>query len=140
MKTSELKKIIEDNKFIFVNSDCNKSIFIYKNLEDQANYRQSSFISKQDAWFGVDDNMPKVVAQAILDYAYTPLEEREEEKKYYLKRPNCFVASSVVLNFYEGEYLFSGKIQENGYQTQFTQSEIDAMPFDTNFFIKEEVK
>ena len=97
MKTSELKKIVEDNKFIFVNNECNRSIFIYKNSEEQMNYRQSSFISKENAWFGIDDNMPKVVAQAILDYAYTPLEGREEEKRYRLK---VNVNNYQCLNFY----------------------------------------
>lgn len=145
MKTSELKKIVEDNKFIFMNSDCNKSIFIYKNLEDQANYRQSSFISKQHAWFGVDDNMPKVIAQAILDYAYTPLEEREELKKYYLRFPKgynkwySYLAKEIDVN--NGEYDCTGRfIDYTKYQNTFTQEEIDAIPFDTSFFIKEEVK
>ena len=138
MKTSELKKIVEDNKFIFVNNDCNRSIFIYKNLEDQANYRQSSFISKQHAWFGVEDNLPKNIAQAILDYAYTPLEEREEEKKYLLKSKLFEFGTERYL------YLINSTIHKQyclalNISQSFTQQEIDAMPFDTNFFIKEEV-
>ena len=74
--------------------------------------------------------------EKILEYAKTPLEEREEEKKYLLRTPfnDC-----IYLNFYKDSYMFAGKIQEAGYQTKFTQKEIDAMPFDTNFFIKEQV-
>lgn len=140
MKTSELKKIVEDNKFIFVNNECNRSIFIYKNLEEQRNSRQSSFISKENAWFGIDDNMPKVVAQAILDYAYTPLEEREEEeKKYYLRFPIGFNQILTYLGLSMRGYDCVGFDSSELYKKQFTQKEIDAMPFDTNFFIKEEV-
>ena len=77
------------------------------------------------------------VNKLIFEYANTPLEEREKEKKYMLRVP--FVRY-IYLNSFKNEYLFAGRVQENGYQTRFTQSEIDAMPFDTNFFIKEEVK
>lgn len=139
MKTSELKKIVEDNKFIFVNNDCNRSIFVYKNLEEQRNLRQSSFISKENAWFGIDDNMPKVVAQAILDYAYTPLEEREEEPKYILKSKIIEFESERYLYLINSTLLKKYCLSTNVKQS-FTQKEIDAMPFDTNFFIKEEVK
>lgn len=136
MKTSELKKIVEDNGFIFVNASCNKSIFIYKNSEAHKDYRRSSFISKEYSWFGVDDELPKSVAQAILDYAYTPLEEREEQKKYRLK---------ALLPSWQGNPLYLRNSVNIGYylsdsiKAEFTQKEIDAMPFDTNFFIKEEV-
>lgn len=143
MKTSELKKIVEDNKFIFVNNDCNRSIFIYKNSEEQMNYRQSVFISKENVWFGIDDYIPKNVAQAILDYAYTPLEEREEEKKYRLRLPfeNC--GENYLyhdLDDYDWYLQHSKILVTENYKCKFTQEEIDAMPFDTNFFIKEEVK
>ena len=140
MKTSELKKIVEDNGFIFVNADCNKSIFIYKNSESHKDYRQSSFISKEYSWFSVDDELPKSVALAILDYAYTPLDEREEEKKYRLFTP--FYERNSCLNFMEKEnrYCISTTTESERHKTSFTQKEIDAMPFDTNFFIREEVK
>ena len=144
MKTSELKKIVEDNGFYFVNESCNKIIFIYKNSEAHKDYGQSSFISKEYSWFSVDDSLPKVVAQAILDYAYTPLEEREDEKKYHLRFPKgynrwySYLAKEI--NKDNGEYDCSGKCIDNEkYKNIFTQEEIDAMPFDTSFFIKEEV-
>lgn len=144
MKTSELKKIVEDNKFIFVNSDYNKSIFIYKNLEDQANYRQSSFISKQHAWFGVDDNMPKVVAQAILDYAYTPLSEREEISKYYLKLKNSanLDKQCIYLNYHKNLNMFTLSSNMNGenFQTIFTDKDIKDLKINLYVFEKEEVK
>lgn len=141
MKTSELKKIVEDNKFIFVNNDCNRSIFIYKNSEEQMNCRQCVFISKENVWFGIDDYVPKNVAQAILDYAYTPLEEREEEKKYYLRFPSGFNQIINYLGLSMRGYDCVGFDSSELYKKQFTQKEIDAMPQSwKDFFIKEEVK
>ena len=57
--------------------------------------------------------------------------------KFYLKLPTGFEFKDRYLNisFDSSIYFFSDEDEEvNGYQTQFTQQEIDAMPFDTNFF------
>ncbi len=77
----------------------------------------------------------------IYKYARTPLEEREEEKKYYLMFPKEIMITGF-LNFKtdDKQYLVAGKIQEWNYQTKFTQKEIDAMPFDTKFFEKVELE
>ena len=88
-------------------------------------------------WLYIFEDCPKDVRLLLSEYTSTPLEEREEEKKYCLRVP---FHDYAYLNFYKGSYVFAGKIQEAGYQTKFTQKEIDAMPFDTNFFIKEETK
>ena len=129
MKTSELKNIIKECGFdfeylgeeIFIKN--NSSCFGMVNTENNTAY--------------IEENLPLTIAKALLDYAYTPLEEREAENKYYLRVP---FHDYIYLNFYKCSYIFAGKIQEASYQTKFTQKEIDAMPFDTNFFIKEEVK
>ncbi len=57
-------------------------------------------------------------------------EEREEEKKYCLIFPKEFVNFRCLMVF----------TKDNTYKTQFTQKEIDEMPFDTSVFTKEEVK
>ena len=79
------------------------------------------------------------VLLAIAEYLSTPAGEREEEKKYRLK---VNVNNYQCLNFYTvtKSYIISNLSEAERYITKFTQKEIDAMPFDTNFFIKEEVK
>lgn len=57
-----------------------------------------------------------------------------KEDKYYLKAPKEFRDKYLNLNMNSGKYFLSDKSCGDKYQTQFTQSEIDAMPFDTNFF------
>ena len=91
------------------------------------------------------NNCPDEVSKLIVEYYLTPLEEREEVKKYYLRFPKgynrwySYLAKEI--NKDNGEYDCSGKCIDNEkYKNIFTQKEIDEMPFDTRFFVKEEVK
>lgn len=56
------------------------------------------------------------------------------EDKFYLKAPKEFRDKYLNFGTNLGKYFLSDKSCEGNYQTQFTQSEIDAMPFDTSFF------
>ena len=80
------------------------------------------------------------------EYAYTSLEEREDEKKYYLRKINK--------KFYEGGYLNKSKdynhwllgdnIEDAHYKTKFTWNEIEDIKkkFSTDLcaFVKEVVE
>lgn len=137
MKTSELKKIIEDNKLKIYKEKTDDLIL------DDAGAVIARFDTKRFGEFKICYECPRVVAQAILHYAYTPIEEREEEKKYRLFLPDAFsktVHNCLNLKKEYGTYIFDTITEIEIYQTSFTQKEIDDMPFDTNFFIKEEVK
>ncbi|MDT2011148.1 hypothetical protein [Carnobacterium divergens] len=59
-----------------------------------------------------------------------------KEEQFYLKAPECFGVKYLNLQFSSGEYFFASSSNTVIFQSQFTQSEIDAMPFDTNFFEK----
>jgi hypothetical protein len=132
MRTSELKKIVCDNGCIF-----NEILNDVVNLKNSEDILIGYVLKEESKQFSIYPECPKKIAQAILEYAYTPLEERGKEKKYYLKFPKEF-SNCGYLNFKtdDNKYLVSGKIQEWNYKTQFTQKEIDEMPFDTNFFEK----
>lgn len=96
-------------------------------------------------WLEIETNCPDKVAKALFEYYLTPLEEREEEKKYRFQLSDYFDSSDFMgmylnLNTETSEYTFNDSTDGvNSYKTHFTQKEIDDMPFDTNFFIKEEV-
>ena len=137
MRTNELKKIVEDMGYFVVTAD---------------KYEGEYFIIKSRAgviygtvYYAVENQMcthnicPQAVAKVLLEYAYTSLEEREEEKKFYLMLPfgdELFLNLRITSN----EFKISNKDEMGNYQTQFTQKEIDEMPFDTKFFEKVEVK
>ena len=58
-----------------------------------------------------------------------------KEDKFYLKAPKLFVRGSLLnYNKQTHAYFLDSPAEIEGHQTQFTQTEIDAMHFDTNFF------
>lgn len=63
-----------------------------------------------------------------------------EEDKFYLKAPSCF-RYFEFLNYskMDGEYFLEDANESNLCKTKFTEKQIDAMPFDTNFFEKAKV-
>ena len=130
MKTSELKKIIEECGFDF--EYLGEEIFIKNNISC------FGLVNTKNNTAYIEKGLPQTIAKALLDYAYTPLEEREEEKKYRLKSKlfsfDLEKDMYVIKSSYYGKFCLSTNVTQS-----FTQKEIDAMPFDTNFFIKEEV-
>ncbi|CCO12741.2 hypothetical protein BN424_3320 [Carnobacterium maltaromaticum LMA28] len=60
-----------------------------------------------------------------------------EEDKFYLKAPSCF-REFEFLNYskMDGEYFLDDANESNLCKTKFTEKQIEAMPFDTNFFEK----
>ena len=67
------------------------------------------------------------VVKAAAEYAETPLDERQEEKKYYLRHKFLYSGTNNYLNYVhstKGRTL-SSKPQTDYIQTQFTQTEID---------------
>ena len=131
MKTSELKKSVEGNAF--------KLAFIgdWVDFLDKDDVKRGYVSVTYPNMLCIFDSCPKNIAQLILDYAYTPLAEREEEKKYSLKSKlfefgterHLYLINSTI----HKQYCLALNVSQS-----FTQKEIDDMPFDTNFFIKEE--
>ncbi|MFS7206677.1 hypothetical protein AB6831_04120 [Carnobacterium divergens] len=57
-----------------------------------------------------------------------------KEDKFYLKAPESFGSSYLNYNIITNNYTIFTKSETKLCKTKFTQSEIDAMSFDTNFF------
>ena len=64
----------------------------------------------------------------LFNYATMPIEDREEEEKYYLRQIGIGSWSFLNFNINLQEYIVAGKKDDYTYKTQFTQSEIDEMP------------
>lgn len=76
-----------------------------------------------------DDNK---LGELCIEYAKTPIEEREEEEKFYLQKMKSFYDKHYndvleFLNFNKSlnQYFLFSKGQYSDYKTQFTQKEID---------------
>lgn len=97
MKTSELKKIVEDNKCIFKKDITLNGIWIFNKNNLSVAYISNNISNN----FNLGRDCPKVIAQAILDYAYTPLEKREEceeQKKYWVVLPKRNLQKNALSN------------------------------------------
>ncbi|WKK68316.1 hypothetical protein [Brochothrix thermosphacta] len=105
-----------DGFIIVTNSDGNSIVCVSKSIKHglDTNYHERSSIKESDA---------DKLAQLAYELAATPLEEREEPKKYYYRLPYIARGTSY-LNFDTGEGLYySTKKQMLGIQTQFTREE-----------------
>ena len=130
MKTSEFRKYLEEKGLDFKED---KNCFDILNLG--LVFKDSNSIDICIMYCQND------LFENIYKYARTPLDEREEEKKYRLMMPKGFNDNKLyVLKNHSSDNYFTKAYNFEDYKYAFTQKEIDAMPFDTNFFIKEEVK
>ena len=79
------------------------------------------------AWDDIPDKDKKTLFKLLMEYASTPVEERKEEKKYYLKHGwlRSRFEDKIVNQDGEDEYFLSDESQTDGFKTQFTQKEID---------------
>lgn len=136
MKTSEFRKYLEENWKFEETEDCFK---IHGVVVVNKRTNRLEFLT----FMYLDSLGTTTLVKKIVEYACTPILEREEEKRYILIFPSCF-DEFKYLNFNNITKKYGRSMQSivslNDVKTIFTQKEIDAMPFDTNFFIKEEVK
>lgn len=72
----------------------------------------------------------------VIELAETPLSEREEEKKYYLKHKfiNFHTAVEYINLTITGEVVLSDRREDHYYKTKFTKAEIEELKekFDTD--------
>lgn len=66
----------------------------------------------------------------LTEYASTPVEEREEEKKYYLRVVGIVEVTSYINYHTQHGYCLDTKDQSSAHQTIFTQPEINNFPDD----------
>lgn len=141
MKTKELINKIKYSHYNSVVSANSKETQILSVFVNGLIVAQFSHLG---SWLNFENDCPKEIAQWLVEYVKTPLEEREE-KKYTLKMPTTILGGNELSDLYiqyKEKYFLSNDLSLLGIDNIkmiFTQSEIDKMPFPANFFIKEEV-
>ena len=124
MKTSELKRIVEENGYDFEKT--NKFIYISGILLEVVKLDLQDQSITLRSGFKLDTQSTKKIMVALIEYSLTLLNEREDEKKYYIHQP----VSNKFLNFVtlNKMYIISDSKNVEGFQIQFTQQEIDNFP------------
>lgn len=135
MKTSEFRKYLEENWKFEETEDCFKihGLVVVNKRSNRLEFLTLMYL---------DSLNTITLVKKIIEYACTPILEREEEKKYRLLTPQAFSNLQRGLVYSENFREFFVAIvgtEPQSIKSKFTQKEIDAMPFDTKFFIKEEV-
>lgn len=135
MKIDELKRIAEENDYVLTKSFDNYKL----KRKNRGNCIDISNVNANRVWISnislCDDEDFKMIKAAV-KFAETPLDEREEEKEYYLKhrwlrsRSKNMIVNKDCLD----EYFLSDEFQSDDYQTQFTLKEIEEIKkkFDTD--------
>ena len=73
----------------------------------------------------VPEPFPYILANLVRDFALTPLEEREDEKKYYVKVFNGDLGYLSIKS--STNVVTTNDINGNWYQTQFSRAEIEKL-------------
>lgn len=128
MKTKEFIKKVEELEFDIEISE--ENVFIkYDGFIIVRISRISMYVMRIYTGFKVKH--AEELFDLCVKYAKTPIEEREEEKKFYLKKIESFYDADykeelAFLNVFNDKYfVLNNSKQENCYKTQFTQKEID---------------
>ena len=141
MKYSEFKNNV---KLIgFETKESNRDIYVERIHETVISVSKEFRFDVDTGWTGFSKEQENVLLALYAhacELAKTPLAEREEEKRYYLVL-NLPLVNNVqrYLNKIkdQNEYYLASKMENSGYQTIFTDSEISQM--DITGFEKEEV-
>lgn len=141
MRIEELKRIAKENDYVFNESLEYKTItltreisvdgFITNHITINSNTENQVFIEN-----GFCDDKDLNMIKAAVEFAETPIKEREEEKKFYLKHRWMAYENEnyLTLCFPTGKYYLSHSTENNGYKTTFTLKEIEEIKkkFDTD--------
>ena len=125
MKTKEFIEKVEELGFA-VNTVENYYVILNKILVCAEICRTSNRVNLFHECLEKND-----LLKICVEYAQTPLTEREEEEKFYLQKIKSFYDADykeelAFLNVFNDKYfVLNNSKQENCYKTQFTQKEID---------------
>ena len=135
MKTKELIKYFEDEGYKTMFDDyCDKGVlFLNENHELLLCVSEGDRIDTDYCAFNnLDYSKKQKYYKVIFDYLMTPIEEREEEKKYYLKIKFSSEEETYLCayDFWSDWILIDKDELKHGdeFYFKFTQKQIDEMP------------
>src|SRR5699024_1949521 len=129
MKTSEFIKYFEDEGYeAMFDAYCDKGVlFMNKNHETLLCILKGDRIDTDYCAFNdLDSSKKQEYYKVIFEYLMTPLEEREEEKKYKLKQKG--VSNRYLLWIPEIDKFTTSNSKYVNVELVFTQSEKDELP------------
>ncbi|MBC2163454.1 hypothetical protein [Listeria booriae] len=138
MKTKEFKKAVEALGFDlfsnrgYIRIDIEDEIFASVNCN-----RALEFDVDYTAYKDLADIDKRALFTLLFEYASTPIAEREEPKKYYVKCPITKMYLNQETQDDDSFLWTTSKRETSDYRTKFTRAEIEA--YDLEHLIEEEV-
>ena len=138
MKINELKKIAEKNEYEL--TECLEQYEFVRRSEILYHRITISKVRANGLWIYIKvwcDDKDFNMIKAAVEFAETPIKDREEEKKFYLRHRWLKPIYKNYLNYCmtTKDYWLDCKNEEIYVQTQFTEKEIDEIKeeFNTDF-------
>lgn len=132
MKTREFIKYFEDEGYeTMFDAYCDKGVLFFNEYHEVLLYvlEGDRIDTDYSAFNDLDQSKKQKYYQVIFEYLMTPLEEREDEKRYYLRQIGINEYDNFLNLEYETQsYYVSSNEEFYDYKTKFTQSEIDELP------------
>lgn len=136
MKTSEFKKKVEELGYECTRQAVRKDGYICATFNKSRMYAIDTVFN---GFIRLDESEKELLFSLLIEYASTPIEEREDEKRYRLRLTNkTATVGDIYLNKGFGEFVLDTGSNSQSYQTIFTESELKDI--DETEFIREEVK
>lgn len=129
MKYKEFEKLMKDVGFDVINGRDNIKLFNENLLVATISKERTKTLNTNCVdimW--LSEELRDYVAKRCVELAFTELEDRKDEEKYYLRQKGVGSWSFLNFNIDTQGYIVAGKKVNYTYKTQFTQSEIDDMP------------
>ncbi|WP_430534430.1 hypothetical protein [Listeria rocourtiae] len=140
MKTSEFKQKVEELGYPISHDNESATLRIksHGELIVTVNIKRIMCLSTRFGFANtLNDSDMLELAELLFEYASTPLDEREEERKWYIKCP----ITGQFLNINEnGKIMWNNyKYDSAGWQSEYTRAEIEAFTFEHAHLIEDEV-
>ena len=137
MKTSEFIKQVEE--LGYETDKINRYIYI-KNKGITVAYVRETRVNTMDTNYQYGD-VSYYLFNLIIEYAKTPLEDREEEKKYYIKPKGMKTLYNNSLGYIREAWMTSNRVaNDDDIQVQFTLKELEELGIDVEHYDLEEVE
>lgn len=137
MKTKEFIERVESNLFTVRESHDGTIIFIHPSRSD---FNILAWVNKYENESHIYRVLPKDLAESLLAYTMTPIEEREEKKKYVYRMNRAVAGQEYLKASKRGVVSFEGardfSTNEPYFKSKFTDAEVENYPEDVRELFK----
>lgn len=134
MKTNEFKRKLEENGFSveLINENPDEFEVIYDGLCRGYIIKSHPYHMSITYYFAdLDNDLRRILLDTLYEYARTPVEERENQKKYYLKHRWLVCDGLEYLCYDKGSYIYflseRPLIEDDDATSEFTQEDINSI-------------